>query len=227
MVDFWLLSQRFSKMPILKRDFLIGILVTAPAVTGFAARAAAQEQQGRFIGNVVARWNPDGREMTLTEPFEYIDPNGLSWKVPVGTSVDGASIPQIFWSLIGGPFDGMYRNASVVHDFYCQVRTRPYRNVHRVFREAMHTSGVPQSKSWLMYQAVNRFGPRWSDFKSDPKCQVIDADYDFDACSRNAAPPLPAAEVNRENLDSFIGDVEGNASPEDVIILRRALAEVR
>jgi len=214
-------------MSLRRRDFIAGILSTAPLWGLLQARASAQEQASRFIGDVVARWNADGREMTLIEPFEYIDPEGLSWKVPLGTVVDGASIPQFFWSLIGGPFDGKYRNASVVHDFYCQVRTRPYRKVHQVFRDAMDTSGVSSSKSWLMFEAVNRFGPRWSNTKADPKCQVIDDNYDFAACSRNAVPAQPAAEANHENLQAFIEDVEGNASPEDVAILRKALSQVR
>jgi Protein of unknown function (DUF1353) len=214
-------------MSLRRRDFIVGILSTAPVWGLLQARASAQEQAGRFIGDVVARWNADGREMTLIEPFEYIDPESLSWKVPLGTVVDGASIPQFFWSLIGGPFDGKYRNASVVHDFYCQVRTRPYRKVHQVFRDAMDTSGVSPSKSWLMFQAVTRFGPRWSNTEADPKCQVIDDNYDFATCSRNAAPAQPAAEANHENLQAFIEDVEGNASPEDVAILREALSQVR
>jgi len=214
-------------MLLRRRDFIIGMISSIPVSTPLAAKANTQEHEGQFVGNVVARWQANGRDMTLTEPFEYIDPKGLSWKVPVGTTVDGASIPQIFWSLIGGPFDGIYRNASVVHDFYCQVRTRPYSNVHRVFRDAMETSGVPQTKSWLMYQAVNRFGPRWSNIATDPKCQVIDESYDFEACSRNAAPTQAAQEINHENLQSFIEDVEGNASPEDVVTLREALSAVR
>ena len=214
-------------MPLHRRDFTIGILSTVPVLTLFPAKATAQAQTGKFVGDVVARWNADGREMTLMEPFEYIDLEEVSWKVPVGTTVDGASIPQFFWSLIGGPFDGMYRNASVVHDFYCQVRTRPYRKVHNVFREAMETSGVSPRKSWLMFQAVNKFGPRWSNAKADPKCEVIDENYDFAACSRNAAPAQAALEPNQENLQAFIEDVEGNASAEDVAILREALAEVK
>jgi len=115
--------------------------------------------KGRYIGSVVARWANNGRDMILTQPFEYIAPDGRRWPVPTGTKVDGASIPRFFWTVIGGPFSGEYRNASVVHDFYCQVRTRPYRDVHRVLYDAMMASGVTESKGWLMYQAVDQFGP--------------------------------------------------------------------
>ncbi|WP_412773782.1 DUF1353 domain-containing protein [Nitrobacter sp.] len=39
------------------------------------------------------------------------------WSVPAGATVDGASIPQLFWSLLGG------RNASAIHDWFCTRRT--------------------------------------------------------------------------------------------------------
>ena len=54
-----------------------------------------QENFGKFIGQVVARWDDSGREMVLTEPFGYIDPEGNRWDAPAGSVIDGASIPQI------------------------------------------------------------------------------------------------------------------------------------
>jgi uncharacterized protein DUF1353 len=63
----------------------------------------------------VTRWEDDGRLMTLVESFAYIDSSGRTWRVPSGVQVDGASIPQVFWSIIGGPFEGRYRNASIIH----------------------------------------------------------------------------------------------------------------
>src|ERR1035441_4686270 len=45
-----------------------------------------------------------------------IDPDGLEWKAPKGLVTDGASIPQIAWTPVGGPFEGLYRLAAVVHD---------------------------------------------------------------------------------------------------------------
>jgi hypothetical protein len=67
-------------------------------------------------GNVKAEWLPDGRSMKLLETFRYVDANGVAWAAPKDSVVDGASIPQEFWTFIGGPFEGKYRNASVCHD---------------------------------------------------------------------------------------------------------------
>src|SRR5688572_6845158 len=65
---------------------------------------------------------PDGRLMRLLEALTYTGADGVTWPVPAGIEVDGASIPRPLWSLIGGPFEGPYRDASIVHDHYCVVR---------------------------------------------------------------------------------------------------------
>jgi hypothetical protein len=116
---------------------------------------------GRFEGQVVARWHDDGREMTLVEPFAYLDPRSLRWDAPAGTMVNGASIPRAFWSLIGGPFEGKFRNASVVHDVACEERSRTWQSVHRMFYEACRCGGVAAVTAKTMYYAVHHFGPRW------------------------------------------------------------------
>lgn len=101
--------------------------------------------------------------MRLLEPYSFVDHDQKTWAVPQGAEVDGASIPQPLWSLIGGPFEGKYRNASVIHDFYCDLRSEPWRAVHRVFYSGMRASGVSESRAKLMYAAVYFGGPRWSD----------------------------------------------------------------
>lgn len=109
----------------------------------------------------LTEWLSDGRHMQLKRPFGYVDAGDREWPVPSETIVDGASIPRVFWSLIGGPLEGLYRNASIVHDHHCVVRANPWRDVHRMFYEAMLCSGVPGIKARVMFYAVYRFGPRW------------------------------------------------------------------
>lgn len=99
--------------------------------------------------------------MTLLEPFAYADPTGVRWLAPQGSEVNGASIPQPFWSVIGGPFAGRFRNASVVHDVACVEQTAGWRDVHWMFYEACRCGGVAVMKAKLMYYAVFHFGPRW------------------------------------------------------------------
>src|SRR5229473_500744 len=72
-----------------------------------------------------------------------------------------ASIPRAFWSVIGGPLEGQYRNASVFHDVACDQKSQPWKTVHRMFYNAMRWSGVYEIKAKIMYYAVYNFGPRW------------------------------------------------------------------
>jgi hypothetical protein len=58
---------------------------------------------GRFVGELVLKdVDPNGRNFELMEPFGYIDPEGVRWQAEKGLVTDGASIPQVFWSIVGG-----------------------------------------------------------------------------------------------------------------------------
>lgn len=118
----------------------------------------------RFHGEVVTRWSRErgaDRCMDLLENLIFIDSRGIWWLALRGSRINGASIPRVLWSLIGDPYTGDYRRASVVHDVACEHRNRPYQDVHRMFYEAMLADGLRPSKAWVMYQAVRAFGPRW------------------------------------------------------------------
>ena len=118
---------------------------------------------GRYKGEFVAQFLGDGRRVKLVRPFGYIDDAKLAWSVPKAAIVDGASIPKVLWSITGGPLEGEYRDASVIHDYFCDRRSRPWKAVHRVFYEAMMTSGVNPLKARAMYAGVLLGGPRWSE----------------------------------------------------------------
>ena len=116
---------------------------------------------GRFIGHVVSEWLDDGRNMRLVESFGYVDADGVEWVAPRGSVVNGASIPRFFWRIIGGPLEGPYRKASVIHDVYCETQSRPWRDVHRMFYRACRCEGSGWLRATVMYWAVRLFGPKW------------------------------------------------------------------
>src|SRR6267143_2058901 len=97
---------------------------------------------GHYSGYVEARWENDGRSMTLLSELRYTDPQGVVWIAPAGSQVDGASIPRSLWTLMGGPFEGKYRNASVLHDVAYEQRNRPPDVYDRMFYNAMRCSRV-------------------------------------------------------------------------------------
>jgi hypothetical protein len=100
--------------------------------------------------------------MKLLGTIHYIDPNGVTWTAPKDAVVDGASIPQEFWTFIGGPFEGRYRNASVFHDVACNERKHSWEDVHHMFYDGMRCSGVEDAKAKTMFWAVWNFGPKWN-----------------------------------------------------------------
>ncbi|MCD1117579.1 DUF1353 domain-containing protein [Chryseobacterium turcicum] len=122
---------------------------------------SSQQTIDKFIGDVTVQWLNDGRSMKLKREFSYIDPDGKLWKVPKNTVVNGASIPQAFWTIIGGPYEGKYRNASVVHDYHCDKKIEKWQDVHLMFYHACLTGGTSITKAKIMYAAVYAGGPRW------------------------------------------------------------------
>ena len=167
-------------------------------------QAETDSNWGRFEGRVVTEWLDDGRDMRLVEPFVYVNVADTHWPAPAESVVNGASIPQAFWSVIGGPFVGRFRNASVVHDVACVERTRNWREVHRMFYEACRCADAPLLKSKIMYYAVYHFGPRWQP-----------AGRGF----RDETPPQPTAEQAAAVAAYFeMHDVSAAAIPDLTIL---------
>jgi hypothetical protein len=136
----------------------------------------AKRARCRFEGDVNAVWlrhsGPD-RKMRLATDFAFVDSRGVRWDAPAGSTIDGASIPEILWSsLIGTPYIGDYRRATVVHDVACQEMTRPHEEVHYMFYEAMICDGVDEERAVFMYTAVRLFGPKWPAIASKRKSRT-------------------------------------------------------
>jgi hypothetical protein len=174
------MSVKSSKLfsPLSKNIFLCYILIAGLTTIimlyagVFASKLAAAESFGRFEGRLKLEdvaseyinsgpYDPGHTEFRLLEDYIYIDSKGKRWTVPAGTVVNGASIPKPVWSLLGGPWDGEYRNAAVLHDFMCENLIESSDFTHRLFFEAMLSSGVPKWAAKTMYFAVKKGGPKW------------------------------------------------------------------
>ncbi len=129
--------------------------------SGSAQTVPGATKWGYYNGEPVTRWNPDGRTMTLLTELRYTDPNGEVWVAPIGSVVDGASIPRYLWSIMGGPFEGKYRNASVLHDVAYGEHNRPWWDSDRMFYNAMRCSGVSAVEAKTIYYALYKFGRHW------------------------------------------------------------------
>src|SRR5216683_6218939 len=129
--------------------------------SGAEQSASRGSKWGYYNGEPVTKWNPDGRTMTLLTELRYTDPQGVVWIAPIGSVVDGASLPRYLWSIMGGPFEGKYRNASVLHDVAYGEHKRPWQDCDRMFYYAMRCSGVSAVESKTMFYALYRFGHHW------------------------------------------------------------------
>ena len=143
---------------IIAAALLISCASNPPKWTTFAQQS---HKWGYYSGPVDTRWESDGRSMTLLNELRYTDPKGEVWTAPAGSKVDGASIPRSLWTFMGGPFEGKYRNASVLHDVAYEQHNRPWQDCDRMFYSAMRCSGVSAVEAGTMYYSLYKFGRHW------------------------------------------------------------------
>jgi hypothetical protein len=148
-------------------DFSGSMAANSESVLRTIAHSEGKVQVGTapyFEGEVQTQWlttDEPNRQMKLLSEFAFVDQKGTRWEANVGDVIDGASIPQFLWTLVGSPFIGDYRRASVLHDVACDQKTRPSKDVHRMFYEAMRADNVPEDQALEFYTAVRLFGPHW------------------------------------------------------------------
>jgi hypothetical protein len=81
----------------------------------------------------------------LTEDYAFRSSRGVTWTVRSGFVTDGASIPSIFYSLIGPPVGGEYTEAAVLHDAVCRSGWIPLRDCDKLMHEVMVAHGTPDN----------------------------------------------------------------------------------
>jgi len=122
----------------------------------------------RFSGDPETIWigRPGSdRTMALLQDFWFIDRSGKRWDAPKATIVDGASIPRALWSLVGSPYTGDYRRASIVHDVACNNDGGDRllrRAADRMFYEACREGGCSVWDATILYVGV-RIGAWWGE----------------------------------------------------------------
>ncbi|AKH37966.1 MULTISPECIES: DUF1353 domain-containing protein [Nitrosomonas] len=121
---------------------------------------------GSFSGKPRTLWlteSGDDRQMQILELFTYTDPDGKVWDAPEGVIINGASIPRPLWALVGSPYTGDYRRASIVHDVACD-RAKSDRKLRRaadrMFYHACRAGGCSVAQSIIFYLGV-RIGAIW------------------------------------------------------------------
>lgn len=120
-----------------------------------------REIRGKFFGDFILRpLHSDDLWETAAE-FGYVSKEGVVVIVPIGTPTDGLSIPSFAWSVVGNPFQPRPAPAAVIHDYECAIRIHSARSVHDRFYEMLRIRKFNRFRSWLYWQAVRNFGPKW------------------------------------------------------------------
>nr|DAH14849.1 MAG TPA: Protein of unknown function (DUF1353) [Caudoviricetes sp.] len=83
-----------------------------------------------------------------------------TFTIQKGYCWDGASIPRIFWRLIGSKTDNKFLIPSLIHDVLCENHS--YVNNDRyfadkVFERLLRVSEVPAFNRWLMFHSVDNY----------------------------------------------------------------------
>ena len=122
--------------------------------------------EARFSGDPKTIWLSEAsadRRMELIEAFWFEDRAGRRWDAGAGSIVDGASIPPSLWALVGSPYTGDYRRASIVHDIAAVEAGSDYDRrlaADKMFYEACRAGGCSVWDATILFIGV-RIGA-WS-----------------------------------------------------------------
>jgi Protein of unknown function (DUF1353) len=156
-----------------RRTMINRLVLTALAIAMMSCSKGGSTKQpkewGSYLNRPLALQDfvpPDGRRFSLLHEFTYVDQSGRRW----GWSIDPDAILERYrWT-----FEGLYREAAVVHDAGCCAQMQPWEDVHHMFYNAMRCSGVEEGKAKTLFLAVWSFGPRWTQLNTSmpAECKI-------------------------------------------------------
>lgn len=102
--------------------------------------------------DVLAKPLPRERKYVLKEDFKL-----GSLTIPKGFKWDGASIPRVFWSVIGSPFSPDLMRASLIHDFLYRRKDVRAKCTDVTFYKVLLADGVSKLRAYIMYKSVRGY----------------------------------------------------------------------
>jgi hypothetical protein len=204
-----------------RRRNALTLLLMCPLLGVIGTTCGCQKGTSHFEPDHATLRGPVREDLwELEHDFSFFDAKGKQWKAPKGTLSDGASIPQLFLSIIGDRFDPKYLDAAVVHDAYCgrgnergaSYHAEKWRDVHRMFYEACMKAEAGTVRAKVMYAGVYLFGPRWDDPAS--KAASLDAvpRAALEAEVRRYAASLEAKDLELDAIDNLMDGAAGRLS---------------
>jgi hypothetical protein len=121
----------------------------------------------------------DGINWCLLNDFQFEHKDGIIITAPVKFITDFASIPRIFWEVLGPPW-GKHGFGAITHDYlyYSQTTTKDYAD--EVLMEAMIVAGVSIIDRSLIFEGVHKAGQTaWDENKRKKNLGFIRIAQDF------------------------------------------------
>ncbi len=91
---------------------------------------------------------------------DYKKSKTYNFQIPKGYCYDGATIPKLFWRVIGSNTDNQFLIAALIHDVLCENHSyvdNDRRFSTEVFNALLEASDVNAFKRFLMKTSVNLF----------------------------------------------------------------------
>ena len=78
---------------------------------------------------------------------------------------DGASIPRLFWRVVGHPLQGKALPAAVIHDGLYRAQLTTRKEADKIFHTLLKLNEINKFKAWLMYRSVRTGGKKsWKQY---------------------------------------------------------------
>ena len=141
----------------MKKLYLIFVLCLCILLTGCGAFFG--EEESLMIQSIESEILEDGNtKITITYSNEGKLPD--EFIIPKGYCFDGASIPRIFWRIIGPNTDNTFLVAAMVHDYLCEnhsvIDNDRYLST-LIFNDLLEVGGVCKIKRWFMKHSVDNY----------------------------------------------------------------------
>ena len=101
--------------------------------------------------------------------FDDVKSKVYKFSIPKGYCYDGASIPRLFWRLIGAPTDNSFLIPALIHDVICENHSHlgnDRKLSTNVFNALLYTADVGKFKRFLMKNSVACFQSMFCDWRS-------------------------------------------------------------
>lgn len=132
----------------------------------------------QFNGEVVLE-ELDKGYWKLQDNFSY-ENDCINVTVKSGFTTDGASIPKIFWSIIGNPLENDLLKPAIIHDGLYTLMKISRLECDKMLKDMLLFNGVSKIKAFFIYYAVRLFGG--SHWKSDTTDKIKFVEIEGKTC---------------------------------------------